>query len=470
MKFFDSLKFPQKMSLVVFSFLLPIGVLLYHVVYRYNFEAQWSRQESYGNKYQRPLEGLLKLVPEHGFMAARYAHSKNADIKDALGGKQVEIDKAFDRLAQADSQVGTNLEFTDAGLGKRKRLHFKVNTVRSEWDSLKSGWAAMSPEALADKHSHLVADIKTMIVHSGDTSLLILDPDLDSYYLMDITLLALPQTQDRLIGITQTGWDILRTKGDRPLNRAERTQFATWSAQLRELDLVRIEGDVATVLNEDAQFYGVLETVQNNLPAAFAGYKAKTEDFLKLLDKMVANPALSVAPQEYVAAAATAREASFSFWDRAVDAHDAFMFHRIGYFNGKRNQAVASTAVALAVSLIIAFFITNSITTPFKQIYDVLTGQASLNFSQKLDIDSTDEFGEMGQQINSSVEKLRSTIQEIMKSSGALGEAAMSWATVISEDMAKKGASSSMKEMEGSVTEVAASSSELSDLAGKFKI
>ena len=48
-----------------------------------------------------------------------------------------------------------------------------------------------------------------MITHAGDMSNLILDPDLDSRYLMDATLLGLPQTQDRLATVTAYGTRIL---------------------------------------------------------------------------------------------------------------------------------------------------------------------------------------------------------------------------------------------------------------------
>jgi hypothetical protein len=50
---------------------------------------------------------------------------------------------------------------------------------------------------MAEEHASLVQDVRDMITHAGDTSNIILDPDLDSYYMMDITLLALPQTQAR---------------------------------------------------------------------------------------------------------------------------------------------------------------------------------------------------------------------------------------------------------------------------------
>ena len=48
-----------------------------------------------------------------------------------------------------------------------------------------------------------------MITHAGDTSNLILDPDLDSYYLMDVTLLALPETLSRLLKTAQSAESML---------------------------------------------------------------------------------------------------------------------------------------------------------------------------------------------------------------------------------------------------------------------
>ena len=64
--------------------------------------------------------------------------------------------------------------------------------MRQDWVDLKSTLGTLDRAELAEKHLVLVNDVRTMITHAGDMSNLILDPDLDSYYLMDATLLALP--------------------------------------------------------------------------------------------------------------------------------------------------------------------------------------------------------------------------------------------------------------------------------------
>src|SRR5207253_2745297 len=113
------------------------------------------------------------------------------------------------KLVAVDAKLGAELQFTDEGLAKRHREHFRVQTVRGEWQRLKAELSQLTAESRAEKQLHLVADIRTMITHAGDTSNLILDPDLDSYYLMDATLLALPQAQDRLAAVMASGEAVL---------------------------------------------------------------------------------------------------------------------------------------------------------------------------------------------------------------------------------------------------------------------
>ena len=76
-----------------------------------------------------------------------------------------------------------------------------------------------------------------MITHMGDTSNLILDPDLDSYYLMDVTLLAVPQLMDRLQDMAvyvQSLPDAGR------LDEAQKIKLAGYASWLKDADLERI--------------------------------------------------------------------------------------------------------------------------------------------------------------------------------------------------------------------------------------
>ena len=68
------------------------------------------------------------------------------------------------------------------------------------------------------------------MLHVGDTSNLILDPDLDSYYVMDAILLKLPQSQDLLAQASSLGKGIVT---GRTPTVEERTEFIRLASLLR---------------------------------------------------------------------------------------------------------------------------------------------------------------------------------------------------------------------------------------------
>ena len=122
-----------------------------------------------------------------------------------------------------------------------------------------------------------------MTAHAGDMSNLILDADLDSYYAMDMTLLALPQTQERTAGLLV--W--LQQAHGRRLTTADRRHVAVMAAFLREADCDRIVADAETSINEEADFYGASQTLSRSLQPAVATYAGATTAFVDALDAAV---------------------------------------------------------------------------------------------------------------------------------------------------------------------------------------
>lgn len=189
-----------------------------------------------------------------------------------------------------------------------------------------------------EKYDHLASDLRMMITHAGDTSNLILDPDLDSYYLMDVTLLALPQTQDRLARVAKYGYDIL-VRGN-PTDE-ERVQLAVHAALLQEADLDRIIASTETSLNEDANFYDVSPTLGRNLKPALTKYQDATKKFIELTRHAASANGSSLVPASFLAAAREAREASFAYWNAAVVEMDKLLQLRIESFEGRRTWSVS---------------------------------------------------------------------------------------------------------------------------------
>ena len=170
----------HKLLVISFSFLLPIAVLLYFMVAGTNYDIRFTRLEEYGNEYQRPLEELLRHIPQHEFLATRL-RSGETDVESRLLSEQSDIDQALQQLKSVDALRGQDLQFTEEGLGKRQRSTANPQDLSTAWDRLKSEVSSLSPAAITSRHRKLRDTVRAMISHAGDTSNLILDPDLDSY-------------------------------------------------------------------------------------------------------------------------------------------------------------------------------------------------------------------------------------------------------------------------------------------------
>ncbi len=367
-KWFSNLKVSQKLALISIFFVLPDSVMLYLFITAINDSITFARMEQKGNQYQRPLEELLELIPQHRQIAQRVL---NGDVgaRTAMTRKAAQIDAAFHELAQVDARIGRDLQFTDEGLAKRHRENYRVQAVRADWQQLKDQVMKLDAESGARQHLDLIAAIRTMITHAGDTSNLILDPDLDSYYLMDTTLLALPQTQDRLAAVMADGEAVL----ERPyVTPQDRQQFAIYANLLQEADMDRVVGSVKTALLEDPNFYGVSPTLQQRVPPALEDYIAATERFIKLTKRFVYLDKVDVTTEEYLEAGGRARDASFNLWRIADQEVDTLLQRRIESYQDRRSRSLLVAGCALLAAVGFVTFITRSISGPLKQQADAL--------------------------------------------------------------------------------------------------
>src|SRR6185503_15209345 len=109
-QWFHNLKVSQKLMLISVFFVMPDSLMLYFFITGINANIQFARLEKQGNEYQRPLEGLLELIPQHRTLAARAGEPR---FRMQLAEKQAQIDAAFGALEAVDARLGAALQFTD---------------------------------------------------------------------------------------------------------------------------------------------------------------------------------------------------------------------------------------------------------------------------------------------------------------------------------------------------------------------
>ncbi len=470
---FGRLRISTKLWISSIVFSLPISVLLYFVITGINYSIRFARLETYGNEYQRPLEVLLHYLPEHERMARLHIVAGGGAL-DEITAMEQKIDKAFSDLSDVDGRLGEDLQFTEEGLGKRGRSHLRAPALKSKWEAAKS-WREMSPREIAEHHDTLIGDIRNTITHSGDTSNLILDPDLDSYYLMDATLLALPQTQDRLGKAISSFEDRLR-KGE--FSTEERVQAFVQASLLGESDLDRITSSLKTALNEDANFHGISESLQKRVPPALEEYRKSNSKFIEALKAIGAgesgNGGVAPEPERFAALGGKAREDAYKLWSVTAEELDILLERRIAHYRHNRIIALCATALALGVAVLLVSAIGRSIVGPLRR----LTGETHRiayglrGLKDRIDESGTgaasgeelrtmsDSFNQMVKELSHIIGKVNIAATGVNSSIARISAAIEEQAAVLAEQ------SASVAEITSTMEEFSASSRQISEYSG----
>ncbi|MBA3712711.1 MAG: HAMP domain-containing protein [Pyrinomonadaceae bacterium] len=361
-----NLKIWQKLALLAFAFSIPIAVLLYLLVAEKNIAINFAEKEKMGTVYHRPLRKLLEAVPQHARAAAG-------------------SEGASDSASRADAAI-RELEGLDQQLRSELKTDEKFNALKDKWLELKSKEASAGPDVRRQLHADVVAGIRGLIAHVGDTSNLILDPDLDSYYVMDAELIKLPESQDLIAQTLQYGKEITARKA---LTPEEKTQLIVWLGLLRSnLDAVKAGMKLAIDNNASGSLKPLEGQVQN--------YAATTAAFLDLTDQRIANaPTIDLTPEEYEAAGVKALSASFGLWDEGTQSLDGLLQARIDGFNSRKFNTFIGVAGIGLVTLLLAWFIVRSITRPLAEVVSVANRLAKGDLSVEISATSTDETGQL---------------------------------------------------------------------------
>jgi PAS domain S-box-containing protein len=302
--------------------------------------SDFAVQEQRGNAFQRPLEQLLALLPRYQD-ATRRARVAGAARDDAVRELERQLDLAFASLGQSyTGEVGQSLRLDD-GLAQRGLHSSRLSIVEAKWREAKT--SPLADSARDTLLPQLVSSVLDLIRLSGDHSNLILDDDLDSYYLASITLTRLPEMQQRLgdVGLYAGEW----LRADAAASKRE--QLAVMAALLgRQLE--GVNRDAQTSLREDARFYGVSPSLGARLPPAVDHFTSKTWPLVRLLEQAAAGQVVGASQLERVAWEAHGE--SFRLWQVGSAELDQLLQRRIDAIGSKR----ATRSAIIVATLLLA--------------------------------------------------------------------------------------------------------------------
>ncbi|MBI3893826.1 MAG: GAF domain-containing protein [Candidatus Wallbacteria bacterium] len=411
---FSRLKLKYRLALIGFAFSLPFGVMLVLMVQNIDKSIAFNQNELYGNEHQRISEQILEFLAKHRLRAQSLMRG-HPERRGELTDLETKLDAAFESLAQKDLQLKEFLQTTPDGLSKRKRGHLTFDVLKSEWVELKSLTAAAGTTLAqsTEKHKHLLADVRELISHVGDTSNLILDPDLDTYYTMDMTLLTLPQTYDRIQEMMASAEIAL---GKSELGGDERIAFATDASLLEQSDLEHLKVDADRVVSEDVNFLGVTQEVQQYYPPAMASYELQARELIRLARVLAASQTAApawgtVTPERYQQAGEKLLEVTSKLFDVCINANDIMIQRRVDDYKHTLHLSASLTLLAVLLSSGFVWFVGRSITGPVNVLAVAATRLAAGDRSVRSGLDRGDEIGLLSQAFDQMAAAIDQTMQ-----------------------------------------------------------
>lgn len=408
-KIMNKLKIVNKFLFIsLFIFILLI-ISLFQFYSTNSANKEFSQKERYGVMYAIPSKAITFNVYKFRSLAIQYIAGNN-NVEGQISNIEAATDSYFSKIEDIDKN---NKQVLDNKASK-KLVSSDINKALNQWENIKNNYRTMNTDTFTNKMATLLSDLLTLHSDVSDNSNLTLDPDLDSYYCMDVVMFRQLNLSDYLFKIRDLTDNVIKNnvksaddnkkliilldqagtlKGtmDSDLN----TAFAfNDSKKVKELSSIKSE-----IKEFDSKFQNVSDTVNKGF--------IDTDNFSKDADNI--NTILD-----------SAIDKNSTLFDNTAVKLDALCKARVDNYQVNNYKMLA--AIIIAVPLIIYLYISFalSIMGAIKVIRNATSKISNGVLTIRVELNNKDELGNLGQDINNIVKSLKEIIGNSINTSHTL--------------------------------------------------
>lgn len=383
----NNLSIRTRLIFILLAFLVPLVVLGYLLTGKINESITFSQQQIKGVVYEKPVLNLLNEIADYQLAVVRKKHGDAEAEKDIKEGTEA-IDKEFSELAEIDKQVGADLEFTDEGLKKHGKSGIKVSDNLKKWQDIKN-----SSNYDAKAYASLLDALTQMVAHLGNTSGMILDPDLDSYNLIDAEISAFPQMLQSLSEIKTEAYESLKNNAN-TIPVSERTNMIEEIHVIRKVLFSRANDDIATAIKEDANFNGVSPSLKPTLEPIVVEYNDGAKQIGEAMDIILRGDKFEA--DKFIEIADILHDGTAILGVATLDELKKLIEIRIDILKQQRLQTLGGCGVAVLFAFGLFAFISSGITRPIKNMTTAMKNLAGGDVAVVIPaLGNKDEIGSM---------------------------------------------------------------------------
>jgi methyl-accepting chemotaxis protein len=386
----DRLTYPRKFALLGALVLVALVALFYPYYSGVQEAVDFARKERLGVTYVKTIRALVDQMQQHRGLAGAVLGG-DVSLKDKLAARQRGVDEAVTALDAVEADIGASLGLRD-----------QWRELKQKWQTLRSQVMELSRTESLKRHTDLIEALLALMGDAADNSNLTLDPDIDTYYLMDTMVRKIPESIENVGKLRATGSGILAR---RQITEEEKQAMVAFEAVSRSLNAgIKHNLDKAT-----AQTKALTQSL-STIEQAFAQSVGAVQTLVK---NEVVTGRFGITPEAYFERATESTGAGYKLFDAVTTELDGLLVARIG---GMQHRLLITTGMCAFCLLALGYLFASLYRTVVRTTAELSRGACRLaegDLTIRLTTHSRDELGAVATSFNEMSENLGQLIRQV---------------------------------------------------------
>jgi methyl-accepting chemotaxis protein len=398
----NRLSYPKKMLLIALIFLIPLTATFIILFNQMNRGITATETELNGLVFIASVRTLYQDVPQHRGMTNAYLNGDQS-FKDKILAKRQDIAATIQTINDIDAELGEQFETS-----------VLWQSIKSDWERLEAMAFSGNANTVFAEHSLLVAKIYDLFEQISNQSGLILDPDIDTTFIIDTLVYKLPLVTENL---GQTRGFASGVASRRDMSIDERVKLETLTSQI-----IKDNESAGSAL---AVTIDTTPALEEQLDPLMEAQSEALDAFMTLLQKEITGSNLiTVDASDVFNAGTNAITATYALYDNLVPVLTDLLNQRIDEMQLFRNTITAGFIIVIAFScyLFVGFYQTTL--NVIRRLVDASNHIAEGDLTVSIDLDTRDETQAIAVAMSKMTKNLNTIVSRVQTDSTTLSSAA----------------------------------------------
>ena len=374
---FKGLTYPQKFTVITIIFVFPVIAFLPLIGNEVSRINRYGTNELFGTLYTRPLWKITHDLYLHEVLSEKFAEGE-VELS-AVEALQATIDTDFAELEARQRQEVLSQPYQSEVAGFKER-----------WVNIKGAVLNADSAALNAQHESLINDFNDLILRVGESSNLVLDPDLDTYFMKDVVLFEMTKNQTLTFEIYQLANS---AEVGQPLSAREQEQIAGLLSDI-ETNMAQIDRKTSGALENNTS--GEMGQI---ITPALDEYRKQMQSFVDFVQNNVISGSVSD-PSGMLQAFENIHKANQDFFTAASDALQTGVAARVNSTIFRFYPIALIVLISVAAAFLLGQRMMGSISEPLTQLSNATQQLATGDLSARVEVQGYGELEKVSKAFN----------------------------------------------------------------------